>query len=60
MLSNHDSSAEAAQNLFKIMREADKCQAQYIICEWAPEEHLGLAINDRLRKASFNKTQIKK
>ena len=60
VLSNHDSSAEAAQNLFKIMREADKCQAQYIICEWAPEEHLGLAINDRLRKASFNKTQIKK
>jgi L-threonylcarbamoyladenylate synthase len=56
VLSNHDSSAEAAQNLFKIMRDADKCQAQYILCEWAPEEHLGLAINDRLRKASFNKT----
>jgi L-threonylcarbamoyladenylate synthase len=55
VLSNQNSSAEAAQNLFKIMREADKCQAQYILCEWAPEEHLGLAINDRLKKASNNK-----
>ncbi|MCE2963826.1 MAG: L-threonylcarbamoyladenylate synthase [Chitinophagales bacterium] len=53
VLSNHNSSAEAAQNLFKIMREADKCQAQYILCEWAPEEGLGLAINDRLERASY-------
>jgi L-threonylcarbamoyladenylate synthase len=54
VLSNQNSSAEAAQNLFKIMREADKCQAQYILCEWAPEEHLGLAINDRLKRASYS------
>lgn len=54
VLSNQNSSAEAAQNLFKIMREADKCQAQYILCEWAPEEGLGLAINDRLERASYN------
>lgn len=53
VLSSQNSSAEAAQNLFKIMREADKCQAQYILCEWAPEEGLGLAINDRLERASY-------
>jgi L-threonylcarbamoyladenylate synthase len=53
VLSNNNSSAEAAQNLFKIMREADKCHAQYILCEFAPEENLGLAINDRLRRASY-------
>lgn len=53
VLTSQNSSAEAAQHLFKIMREADKCQAQYILCEWAPEEGLGLAINDRLQRASF-------
>lgn len=53
VLSSQNSSAEAAQNLFKIMREADKCNAQYILCEWAPEENIGLAINDRLRRASY-------
>ena len=55
VLSNQNSSAEAAQNLFKIMRKADKCQAQYILCEWAPEENLGMAINDRLRRASVSR-----
>lgn len=53
VLTPSQSSAEAAQNLFRIMREADSYHGQFILCEWAPEEGLGRAINDRLRKASY-------
>ena len=42
---------EAAKNLFKIMRQADQCGAAVILAEWLPEEGLGRAINDRLRRA---------
>lgn len=44
---------EAAQNLFAIMREADKSEVEIIIAEFLPEHGLGLAINDRLKRASF-------
>lgn len=42
---------EAAKNLFKTMRQADQCGADAILVEWLPEEGLGRAINDRLRRA---------
>jgi L-threonylcarbamoyladenylate synthase len=42
---------EAAKNLFKTMRQADQCGAEVILSEWLPEEGLGRAINDRLRRA---------
>jgi L-threonylcarbamoyladenylate synthase len=42
---------EAAKNLFKTMRQADQCGAEVILVEWLPEEGLGRAINDRLRRA---------
>ncbi|RYD76819.1 MAG: threonylcarbamoyl-AMP synthase [Sphingobacteriales bacterium] len=44
---------EAAQNLFAFMREADASEAEIIIAEYLPETGLGLAINDRLKRASF-------
>lgn len=44
---------EAAQNLFAIMREADTSEAEVLLAEYLPEKGLGLAINDRLKRASF-------
>lgn len=43
---------EAAQNLFLAMRELDKFPVDYILAEEVPNEGLGMAINDRLRRAS--------
>jgi L-threonylcarbamoyladenylate synthase len=45
---------EAAINLFKFLRLADESSAELVICEFLPEDGLGLAINDRLRRASVN------
>jgi len=42
---------EAAQNLFKILREADQQNADIILAEYAPNEGLGRAINDRIERA---------
>ena len=44
--------AEAARNLFAAIREADASDAEVILAERFPEEGLGRAINDRLRRAS--------
>lgn len=44
---------EAAKNLFRFMRELDKLNN--IVCiyaEWVPEIGIGVAINDKLRRAS--------
>ncbi|MBI5914022.1 MAG: threonylcarbamoyl-AMP synthase [Bacteroidetes bacterium] len=43
---------EAAKHLFSTMRQADACGAEVILTEWLPEEGLGRAINDRLRRAT--------
>jgi L-threonylcarbamoyladenylate synthase len=42
----------AAKNLFKYMRELDALNVAQIIAELVPEEGLGRAINDRLRRAA--------
>ncbi|MBT5166936.1 MAG: hypothetical protein HOL92_00480, partial [Opitutales bacterium] len=42
-----------ASSLFAKLRELDNAGYQKIIAEEAPELGLGLAINDRLRRASF-------
>ncbi len=42
---------EAAKNLFSTMREADSCGAAVILTKFLPDEGLGQAINDRLRRA---------
>jgi L-threonylcarbamoyladenylate synthase len=44
---------EAAKNLFKILREADERNADVIIAEYAPNEGLGRAINDRIERARW-------
>ena len=43
---------EAAVNLFSFLRELDESSVDVILCELLPEVSLGLAINDRLIRAS--------
>ncbi len=43
---------EAARNLFHYLRELDKKPIDLILAEELPEEGLGRAINDRLRRAA--------
>ena len=51
-LSENQSLTEAAANLFRYLRELDNLGLDLIAAEKLPEEGLGLAINDRLRRAS--------
>ncbi|MCB0785617.1 MAG: hypothetical protein KDC02_15610, partial [Flavobacteriales bacterium] len=44
--------AEAARNLFAALRELDASDVELILAEPVPEEGLGRAINDRLRRAA--------
>jgi L-threonylcarbamoyladenylate synthase len=44
--------ATVAQNLFGLLREADAEGVAVIIAEGVPSEGLGLAVMNRLRKAS--------
>lgn len=44
--------SEAAQGLFAAMRAMDQMDLDLIIAEYLPEEGLGRAINDRLRRAA--------
>ena len=46
---------EAAANLFAAMREMDTKNIDIILAEYFPNEGIGMAINDRLFKASNNK-----
>ena len=45
--------SEAASNLFAFLRLADEAPQELILAEFVPAEGLGLAINDRLRRASY-------
>lgn len=51
-LSESKNLKEAALNLFSILRELDESDCELIITEPLPEEGLGKAINDRLKRAS--------
>lgn len=52
-LSGSGNLAEAAVNLFKVLRQTDESNADVVLCEMLPDIGLGLAINDRLRRASI-------
>ncbi len=43
---------EAAKNLFSYLRQLDNLDIDYILTEYLPEEGLGRAINDRIRRAT--------
>jgi L-threonylcarbamoyladenylate synthase len=51
-LSERQNLAEAAANLFRYLRELDNAGLDLIVAEKLPEEGLGSAINDRLRRAA--------
>lgn len=55
ILSKQQSVTEAATNLFRCLRELDSQGLDLIIAEQLPNEGLGAAINDRLRRASSNR-----
>lgn len=51
-LSKSGDYAEAAKNLFAALRALDGLKPEVILVELLPEQDLGIAINDRLRRAS--------
>jgi L-threonylcarbamoyladenylate synthase len=51
-LGNRSDLATVARNLFKLLREFDLEKVDVIIAEGVPTERLGLAVMNRLRKAS--------
>jgi L-threonylcarbamoyladenylate synthase len=52
ILSSKASIEEAARNLFTALRTLDKLPVNTIVTEFVPNEGLGRAINDRLRRAA--------
>jgi L-threonylcarbamoyladenylate synthase len=52
ILSKTGSFAEAASNLFAYLRELDQMNVDVILAEFLPNENLGRAINDKLKRAS--------
>ncbi len=52
-LSVNGNLSEAAQHLFAAMRALDSSDVEIILTEQFPNEGLGRAINDRLKRASF-------
>lgn len=53
VLSASGNTSEAAQKLFAAMRELDESDVEIILAELLPEEGLGRAVNDRLRRAAY-------
>jgi L-threonylcarbamoyladenylate synthase len=52
ILSKSGSFTEAASNLFAFLRELDQLDIDVILAEFLPNENLGRAINDKLKRAS--------
>lgn len=51
-LSQNENYAEAAVNLFNYLREFDEMEIDVIIADYLPNINLGIAINDRLKRAA--------
>jgi L-threonylcarbamoyladenylate synthase len=51
-LSKRGDLREAAANFFRLLRELDTESLDLIVAERVPEEGIGVAINDRLERAS--------
>ncbi len=52
ILSRNGNFTEAASNLFAYLRELDQMNIDVILAEFLPNENLGRAINDKLKRAS--------
>ncbi len=55
ILSPSGNLAEAAHNLFSMLRQFDQMDVDVVLAEEVPDEGLGRAINDRLRRAAAKK-----
>jgi L-threonylcarbamoyladenylate synthase len=51
-MGSRDDLAGVARNLFRLLRDFDACDVDIIVAEGVPTKGLGLAITNRLRKAS--------
>jgi L-threonylcarbamoyladenylate synthase len=51
-LSPNGNLAEAAQQLFRVLRLIAERKYEYVAVQLLPEKGLGMAINDRLRRAA--------
>ncbi len=51
-ISHNRNPREIAVGIYAALRELDNEDISLIIAEWCPEEDIGAAVNDRLRKAS--------
>jgi L-threonylcarbamoyladenylate synthase len=54
VLSTDADMQEAARNLFAVLRQLDADSSSLILAEKVPDLGLGIAINDRLKRASFS------
>jgi L-threonylcarbamoyladenylate synthase len=54
-LSESGDLSEAARRLFAGLRALDQSNVSWILAEWMPDEGLGKAMNDRLRRAAYQK-----
>jgi L-threonylcarbamoyladenylate synthase len=52
ILSRCGNFTEAASNFFAFMRDLDSLEVDVILAEFLPDENLGRAINDQLKRAS--------
>jgi len=52
VLTPNNDMREAAKNLFSALRKMDQLDVDVILAEYAPNEGLGLAINDRLKRSA--------
>jgi L-threonylcarbamoyladenylate synthase len=60
VLSSKGDLTEAASNLFQAIRKLDKMNLDLILAEPVPENGLGVAVMDRLRKASAREKDIER
>lgn len=49
---------QAASNLFSVLRELDRSEAEIILAERFPDEGIGMAINDRLSRAAVGSSPL--
>jgi L-threonylcarbamoyladenylate synthase len=52
VLSDHGNLVQAASNLYSMLHELDALELDLIIAETAPDNGIGVAINDKLKRAS--------
>lgn len=57
--SKYGSMKETALNLFSDLRKADEGKYEFIVCRKVKDKGLGIAINERLDKASFGEIEFK-